>query len=142
MAKRFALFSIHLESEWLPVAYFRPHYSSVLPICFAQIFVLGIVRSTVPSLVIDFFQQNYASASLATGIADGIGALLSFCLTPLIGELSDQVFGRRPVLIFTLILTSAPLLFLFLYPNYCRFNVFGFYLLVYGFTWQVPALRK
>lgn len=39
---------------------------------------------------------------------DGVGAALSFCLTPIYGHLSDRVGRRRPFILLSLFATSLP----------------------------------
>ena len=89
----------------------------VFPIIFTQMLNYGIIRPSIPTIELEFFSDSYAMSSLVGGVADALGALLSFMLMPMLGGYSD-VHGRKVVLLLTLLLNSLPVMMLCLYPRY------------------------
>lgn len=62
----------------------------------------GIVMPVLPQLLLDLGAPDLASAARTAGVLLVIYALLQFMCGPLIGNLSDR-FGRRPVILFSLL---------------------------------------
>ena len=68
----------------------------------ADSIALGIVIPVVPTLVAEFGGGSDADGARTFGIFVGIGALVQFFSAPILGVLSDR-FGRRPVLLVSLV---------------------------------------
>jgi DHA1 family tetracycline resistance protein-like MFS transporter len=95
----------------------------VLPIIFGQMLNYGIMRPSLPQITVSFFDNSVSEASLISGIADAAGALLAFFIMPILGSYSD-IYGRRPILILTLIFTSFPVWIIMGYPLYTSLWLF------------------
>ena len=102
-----------LPSRWL-----------VFPIIFTQMLNYGIIRPSIPLLTLHFFSNSFAQSSLISGLADALGALLSFTVMPLLGQYSDH-HGRKPILLLTLFVNSLPVWVLCFYPRVSLWWFFG-----------------
>ena len=102
-----------LPSRWL-----------VFPIIFTQMLNYGIIRPSIPLITLQFFSHSFAQSSLISGVADALGALLSFSVMPLLGNYSDH-HGRKPILLLTMLVNSLPVWVLCLYPTVSLWWFFG-----------------
>ncbi len=68
----------------------------------ADSIALGIVIPVVPTLVAEFGGGSDADGARTFGLFVGVGALVQFFSAPLLGVLSDR-YGRRPVLLLSLV---------------------------------------
>ena len=77
----------------------------LVPILFADYFIMTLPRSVLPGLLVDFYGRNdvYYYQSIAEFCRGG----LAFLFTPMMGAISD-VKGRKPILLLSILVTSAP----------------------------------
>ncbi|MDX2306016.1 MAG: TCR/Tet family MFS transporter [Microscillaceae bacterium] len=77
---------------------------------------LGIIIPVLPSLITELTGGNLSEASLYGGWLIFAYALMQFVFSPVLGGLSDQ-FGRRPILLFSLLGLGVDYLFLAVAPT-------------------------
>ena len=63
-------------------------YSRILPVLFLEYLVVSLVRSLVPSMIVESF-GGYSY--FAVGIMETMKGLLAFVSSPLFGKLSDKI---------------------------------------------------
>lgn len=76
---------------------------------------LGLIMPVMPALLADFGKVNVAEAAAIGGALSLVFAAMQFLFSPLLGALSDR-FGRRPVLLASLALSSVDYLLMALAP--------------------------
>lgn len=76
----------------------------------------GIVMPVLPQLLLELGAPDLASAARTAGVMLVIYALLQFLCGPLIGNLSDR-FGRRPVILFSLLAFGIDYLLMGIAPS-------------------------
>src|SRR5437867_4780273 len=101
-----------------------PKSRSPLVIIFITIFIdlvgFGIVIPILP-----LYAQRYGASETTVGILLAIYSVMQFVFAPILGRLSDRV-GRRPVLLVSLIGTSAGFLLMGFAPQITiGFTLFG-----------------
>jgi len=69
---------------------------------FLDIFGIGVVIPVLPKLVEQMEGGNVQAAAHAVGWLGALYALMQFVFSPVLGSLSDR-FGRRPVILFSLL---------------------------------------
>src|ERR1700742_2389894 len=67
---------------------------------------LGIIIPVTPKLIADLTHENLSGAAQWGGFLLFLFALMQFFFSPMLGNLSDR-FGRRPVLIVSLLVLGA-----------------------------------
>jgi DHA1 family tetracycline resistance protein-like MFS transporter len=77
---------------------------------------LGLIIPVAPGLIAELTHENLSGAASWGGWLFFLYALMQFLCAPLIGNLSDR-FGRRPVLIFSLLMLSFDYLLTGLSPT-------------------------
>lgn len=83
-----------------------------LPVLFIMVTVtldamgVGLIMPIMPSLIQEVQGGSLASAAIWGGILTTVFAFMQFLFGPIIGNLSDR-YGRRPVLLLSLIVMSA-----------------------------------
>lgn len=77
---------------------------------------LGIIIPVMPDLIMELIGEGLSSASLYAGWITFTYAATQFIFAPVIGALSDK-FGRRPVLLFSLLGFGVDYVILGLSPN-------------------------
>ncbi|MEZ4712415.1 MAG: TCR/Tet family MFS transporter [Caldilineaceae bacterium] len=77
---------------------------------------LGLIIPVLPKLIESFTNNNIESASTIYGIMIAIYALMQFVFAPILGSLSDQ-YGRRPVILISLLGAGLDYLLLAFAPN-------------------------
>ena len=70
------------------MAKFKADYTKILPVLFLEYLSVSIVRSLMPSMIVDAF-GGYSY--LAVGIMETLKGLLAFMSSPLFGKLSDKI---------------------------------------------------
>ncbi|VAW17324.1 Uncharacterized MFS-type transporter [hydrothermal vent metagenome] len=63
---------------------------------------LGIILPVLPSLILELTHDTVARSAVIGGYLVFVYALLQFIFSPILGNLSDR-FGRRPILLFSLL---------------------------------------
>src|SRR5687767_13053034 len=76
----------------------------------------GIIMPVLPQLLLELGAPDLASAARTAGVMLVIYALLQFLCGPLIGNLSDR-FGRRPVILFSLLAFGVDYLLMGIAPT-------------------------
>jgi DHA1 family tetracycline resistance protein-like MFS transporter len=77
---------------------------------------LGVVVPVLPKLVLQFEAGDTAQASRVYGLFGTAWALMQFVFSPLLGALSDR-FGRRPVILVSLVGLGLDYIFMALAPS-------------------------
>lgn len=77
---------------------------------------LGLIIPVLPKLIESFTNNNVESASTVYGIMIAVYALMQFVFAPVLGSLSDQ-YGRRPVILISLLGAGLDYLLLAFAPN-------------------------
>ena len=77
---------------------------------------LGMIIPVLPKLIENFLGGDTARAAEVFGLFSTAWALMQFLASPLIGSLSDR-YGRRPVLLLSLLGMALDYLVLFFAPN-------------------------
>ena len=83
---------------------------------------IGLIVPILPKLVESFEHGNLADASSTYGTLAALGAFMQFLFAPLLGSLSDQ-FGRRPVILVSLLGSALDSLLLAFAPSLAWFYV-------------------
>jgi len=83
---------------------------------------IGLIIPILPRLVEHFEGGNVAAASNTVGMLAALYAAMQFLFAPLIGSLSDR-FGRRPVILASLLGSGLDYFVLAYAPNLARFFV-------------------
>lgn len=78
---------------------------------------LGIITPVLPQLVAETTGSTFTEAAKLNGLLFAIYALMHFLFAPIMGGLSDR-FGRRPVLLLSLLGLGIDYIFLALAPTY------------------------
>ena len=69
---------------------------------FLDIFGIGVTVPVLPKLVEELQGGNVQAAAHSVGLLSALYALMQFLFSPVLGSLSD-LFGRRPVILFSLL---------------------------------------
>lgn len=83
-----------------------------LPVLFILVTVtldaigIGLIMPIMPDLILEVQGGTLASAAIWGGVLTTVFAFMQFLFGPIIGNLSDR-FGRRPVLLISLVVMSA-----------------------------------
>lgn len=77
---------------------------------------LGIIIPVLPKLITELIHGNLSQASAIGGWLTFAYAIMQFLFAPVLGNLSDR-FGRRPVLLFSLLGFGADYIFLAFAPS-------------------------
>jgi MFS transporter, DHA1 family, tetracycline resistance protein len=89
---------------------------------FLDILGLGLVIPVLPKLIEQFTGGNTSDASFYSGVLIAVYALMQFIFAPVLGSLSDQ-FGRRPVILLSLLGLGLDYVILAVAPNLAWFFV-------------------
>lgn len=77
---------------------------------------LGIIIPSLPSLIADATHLSINESSKYSGVVLATYAFMQFLFSPLIGNLSDR-FGRRPIILMSLLGLGLDYVFMFFAPN-------------------------
>ena len=77
---------------------------------------LGIILPVLPSLILELTHDTVARSAVIGGYLVFVYALLQFIFSPILGNLSDR-FGRRPILLFSLLGLTADYLIMGFAPT-------------------------
>jgi DHA1 family tetracycline resistance protein-like MFS transporter len=83
---------------------------------------IGLIIPILPRLVESFEGGNVAAASHTVGLLAALYSLMQFLCAPLLGSMSDR-FGRRPVILCSLLGSGLDYFFLAFAPNLAWFFV-------------------
>lgn len=83
---------------------------------------IGLIIPILPKLVESFHGGNVAAASHTVGLLAALYAAMQFLFAPLLGNLSDR-FGRRPVILGSLLGSGLDYIFLAFAPDLAWFFV-------------------
>jgi MFS transporter, DHA1 family, tetracycline resistance protein len=89
---------------------------------FLDILGLGLVIPVLPKLIEQFTGGNTSDASFYSGVLIAVYALMQFIFAPVLGSLSDQ-FGRRPIILLSLLGLGLDYIILAVAPNLAWFFV-------------------
>lgn len=67
---------------------------------------IGLIMPVMPALIAEVEGANIAQAAIWGGVLSTVFAVMQFLFAPLVGALSDR-FGRRPVLLISLVVMAA-----------------------------------
>src|SRR5438093_1882649 len=81
---------------------------------------IGLIIPILPKLVVSFEGGNVAAASHTVGLLAALYSLMQFLCAPLLGSLSDR-FGRRPVILASLLGSGLDYFLLAFAPNLAWF---------------------
>ncbi len=94
----------------------KPALGFVFITLFLDILGIGLIVPVLPDLVKSFRDNNVADAASMVGWLTSVFALMQFVCAPILGSLSDQ-FGRRPVILISLLGTGLDYILLAVAPN-------------------------
>ena len=94
----------------------EPALGFIFVTLFLDILGLGLIIPVLPKLIESFTGNNIQEASTTYGILGSIYALMQFAFAPVLGSLSDQ-YGRRPVILISLLGSGLDYLLLAVAPN-------------------------
>lgn len=94
----------------------KPALGFVFITLFLDILGIGLIVPVLPDLVKSFRANNVADAASMVGWLTSVFALMQFVCAPILGSLSDQ-FGRRPVILISLLGTGLDYILLAIAPN-------------------------
>ena len=77
----------------------------LVPILFADYFIMTLPRSVLPRLLVDYYGRN--DVYYYQSVAEFFRGALAFLFSPMFGAISD-VKGRKPILVLSILVTSAP----------------------------------
>ena len=76
-------------------------------VCFQQAGTL-LVAPALPQIKTRFFGSSSSKAAIAQGLVDSSSAALNILVSAALGKMSDMA-GRRPVILFNIVCTAAPI---------------------------------
>ncbi len=94
----------------------KPALGFIFVTLFLDILGIGLIVPVLPDLVKSFRGNNVADAASMVGWLTSVFALMQFVCAPILGSLSDQ-FGRRPVILISLLGTGLDYILLAVAPN-------------------------
>jgi DHA1 family tetracycline resistance protein-like MFS transporter len=94
----------------------RPALGFIFVTIALDILGIGLIIPILPRLVESFRGGDVAAASNTVGLLAALYALMQFLCSPLLGSLSDR-FGRRPVILISLLGSGLDYFLLALAPN-------------------------
>lgn len=93
-----------------------PAIPFILVTLFLDVLGIGLVVPILPRLIEDLSGGNVSSASTTFGLLASLYALMQFIFAPVLGSLSDR-YGRRPVILFSLLGSGLDYLVLAVAPT-------------------------
>ncbi|MGE3310983.1 MAG: TCR/Tet family MFS transporter [Limisphaerales bacterium] len=100
----------------------KPALIFILVTLFLDILGIGLIIPILPRLVEELLGGDVASASLRVGWLAALYSLMQFLFAPMLGSLSDR-FGRRPVILASLLGSGLDYILLAFAPNLAWFFV-------------------
>jgi MFS transporter, DHA1 family, tetracycline resistance protein len=94
----------------------QPALGFIFVTLFLDIIGIGLVAPIVPKLIERFVSGNPADAAQYGGWITAIYAIMQFVFAPILGNLSDQ-YGRRPIILISLLGSALDYLLLAFAPN-------------------------
>lgn len=79
-------------------------FTYILPVLLLEFLALSLTRAVLPGLLVQQFDNVY----IVMGYVEGVRGLLAFLTSPIVGQLSDGVLGRKGCLFVTVGGTCAP----------------------------------
>jgi len=98
----------------------KPALSFIFVTLVLDILGIGLIIPILPKLVENFQGGNVAAASHTYGLLAALYSLMQFVFAPVLGSLSDR-FGRRPVILTSLLGSGLDYFLLALAPNLAWF---------------------
>lgn len=108
--------------------------SLVAFIVFIDMLGMGLIMPVMPNLIMEISQVGLDRAAEIGGYLLFAYALMQFCFAPVIGALSDR-FGRRPVLLITLLALGLNYVFLAVATSFALIVVGRLISGIMGATW-------
>jgi MFS family permease len=62
----------------------------------------------LPDILLDHFDGSYPLSAISTGVADSLGGIFAFIMSPTFGRWADT-YGRKPVIMFLSVLGFLPI---------------------------------
>lgn len=100
----------------------KPALGFIFVTLFLDILGIGLIVPVLPRLIQEFQGGDIAAASHTTGLLTSLYCLMQFLFAPVLGGLSDR-FGRRPVILASLLGSGLDYLLLAFAPNLAWFYV-------------------
>lgn len=94
----------------------KPALGFIFLTLFLDILGIGLIIPVLPDLIKSFQNNDTAQAAAMVGWMTSVYALMQFVCAPILGSLSDQ-FGRRPVILISLLGTGLDYILLALAPS-------------------------
>src|SRR5262245_50948148 len=94
----------------------RPALGFIFVTLFLDVLGIGLIIPILPKLVQSLCEDNVSAAATTVGTLSMLYSAMQFLFAPVLGSLSDR-FGRRPVILLSLLGSGLDYLLLSVAPN-------------------------